>query len=59
MPEQYEQIKWRRWNIATREQSKNIRDFAPKTFFWKMKFEIALVSMGVILAFMMPSIRRN
>lgn len=34
------------------------RDFTPRVFIRKMKFEIALVGLGVLGAFMLPSIMR-
>lgn len=44
--------------MATKEQGAPVRDFTPRVFIRKMKFEIALVAFGVCAAFMLPSIMR-
>ena len=57
--QQYQQIKWRRWNMATKEFGKPKRDFTPKVFMRKMKLEIGLFMIGVCGAFYLPTMMRN
>ena len=59
MKEHYNQIKWRRWNLATRDSGQVRYDFRPHVFFKKMKLEIFLLCGGIFMGFMLPTLTKR
>ena len=51
-------MKWRRWNLATHDSGKLRPDYRPRNFLKVMKFEIAIVCVGIFMGLMLPRMQR-
>ena len=59
MPNHYNQTKWMRWNLATRDSGQLRYDFRPRVFLKTMRFEVALVCGGIFMGCMLPTLMKK